>query len=149
MGEFVAVIAEKIKSFERRAIVMEKEDQYVFLGWRLLDGTIRHEPPPEVVDRLVTAVVSALVLQPKVDAYSLFDSKEKSSDSPERMDKINITTKEAAIRANMGINKIRELCKLPDFPAFLSGKRKILINAEQFDKWLEDKSNRRSGFKRR
>lgn len=64
------------------------------------------------------------------------------------MEKLNITTKEAAIRANMGINKIRELCKLPDFPAFLSGKRKILINAAKFDKWLENKADRRVGFKR-
>jgi excisionase family DNA binding protein len=64
------------------------------------------------------------------------------------MDKLNITTKEAAIRANVGINRIRELCKLPDFPAFMSGKRKVLINAEKFDKWWADKADRRSGFKK-
>jgi hypothetical protein len=64
------------------------------------------------------------------------------------VEKMNIGTKEAAERSGLSIKKIRELCKVPGFPAFLSGKRKILINVAKFDKWLEDKADRRSGFKK-
>ncbi|RKM55695.1 helix-turn-helix domain-containing protein [Butyrivibrio sp. X503] len=52
--------------------------------------------------------------------------------------KASLTVEEAAAYTNIGLNRIRELCKVPhnNF-TFLVG-RKILIKREAFDKYLRD-----------
>ena len=61
------------------------------------------------------------------------------------MEQLIIKTAEAAALSNIGINRIRELAKRPDFPSFRDG-RKILIYKELFEEWLKQQAIEKVGF---
>ena len=53
-------------------------------------------------------------------------------------DKASLTVDEAAAYTNIGVNRIRELCKVPRNNFTFQVGRKILIKREAFDKYLRD-----------
>lgn len=54
-------------------------------------------------------------------------------------EKLNLTISEAAIYANIGETKIRELLKEPGCPFLLKIGNKQLVKRKQFEKYLEGK----------
>ncbi len=59
--------------------------------------------------------------------------------------KITLSTKEAATLSGIGINRMRELARRPEFPAFRDG-RKILIYKDLFLEWLKQQAVEKTGF---
>ncbi len=53
-------------------------------------------------------------------------------------DKYALTLEEAAIYFNIGINKIRELTKVPDIKYVIKIGSKTLIKRELFEKYLDN-----------
>ena len=58
---------------------------------------------------------------------------------------LTISPAEAAQLSGIGINRLRELAKRPDFPAFRDG-RKILILKDLFTEWLRTQAEQKTGF---
>ena len=61
------------------------------------------------------------------------------------MEQLTIKTAEAAALSGIGINRLRELARRPEFPAFRDG-RKILIYKELFEEWLKQQAIEKVGF---
>ena len=61
------------------------------------------------------------------------------------MQRITLKPAEAASLSGIGINRLRELARRPDFPAFRDG-RKILIYKELFLEWLKQQAVEKVGF---
>ena len=52
------------------------------------------------------------------------------------MERDGIDLKEAAVYLGIGMTKMREIEKEPDFPSFLAG-RKILVSFERLKEWQQ------------
>lgn len=58
--------------------------------------------------------------------------------------KLVVSVKEFAAMTGIGVNRVRELCYLPDFPASKEGNR-FLIHVEAADEWLRKRASEKVG----
>lgn len=58
--------------------------------------------------------------------------------------KLLVTVKEFAAMTGIGLNRVRKLCYLPDFPASKEGNR-FLIHVEAANEWLRRRASAKVG----